>query len=87
MTTIARAIMHRRPTPLITTWLIIAAAIWGLHWFANWSPAYRELMPPVYAILAFVGVAYTLRWAWPRSKSDRRHEERRHEQRRHDEGE
>ena len=76
--------MHRRPTPLITTWLILAAAIWLLYAFGNWSPAYRGLLPPVYAILAFVGVGYTLRWAWPRSHEDRRHDERRHDKRRHE---
>ncbi|HEX2779763.1 MAG TPA: hypothetical protein VHM30_09700 [Gemmatimonadaceae bacterium] len=84
MDSTVKAIMHRRPAPLITTWLIVGAAIWLLHWFGNWSPAYRELLPPIYAILAFVGVGYTLRWGWPRSREDRRHEERRHENRRHD---
>ena len=76
--------MHRRLTPLITTWVVIGGAILVLYWFGNWSPAYQGLLPPVYAILAFVGLALTLRWGWPRSRKDRRHEERRHARRRHD---
>jgi hypothetical protein len=87
MSSTVRAIMHRRPTPLITTWLLVGGAILALHWFGNWSPAYKGLLPPVYAILAFILLGYTLRWAWPRSHQDRRHEERRHESRRHDEDE
>jgi hypothetical protein len=84
MASTVRAIMHRRVTPLITTWLLIGGAIAVLYWFGNWSPAYKPLLPPVYAILGFLLLALTLRWAWPRSRQDRRHEERRHEARRHD---
>ena len=79
--------MHRRVTPLITIWLLIGGAIALLHWFGNWSPAYKGLLPPGYALLGFLLLALTLRWAWPRSKEDRRHEERRHDRRRHDEDE
>ena len=79
--------MHRRHTGFILVLLLIAGAIWGLHWFGNWAPAYKPLLPPVYAILGFLLLALTLRWGWPRSKQDRRHEDRRHEARRHDEDE
>jgi 4-amino-4-deoxy-L-arabinose transferase-like glycosyltransferase len=74
--------MHRRHTKLIVVLLVIAGSIWGLHWFGDWSPAYKPLLPPIYIILIGVAVWYSARWMQPRTNHERRVGDRRHETRR-----
>src|SRR4051812_20555332 len=51
--------MHRRHTKFIIVLLAIALAIFGLHAFGNWSPAYKPLLPPIYIILIGVAIWYS----------------------------
>ena len=74
--------MQRRHTGFILVLLLIAGAIWGLHWFGNWSPAYTPLLPPIYVILIGVAIWYSARWLQPRTNHERREGDRRHEKRR-----
>ena len=74
--------IHRRHTTFVLVLLRIGGSIAALHWFGNWAPAYKPLLPPIYIILIGVAVWYSARWMQPRTNHDRREGDRRHEKRR-----
>ena len=73
---------HRHVGPLLTVWGVAIGAAAVLWWMENDQPALREMIDPLYYILAIVMLVVTWRWFRTRGRADRRHGDRRHSDRR-----
>jgi membrane protein implicated in regulation of membrane protease activity len=73
---------HRHPGPLLTLWGVAALIAAALYWMESSQPALREMVQPLYYIVAAGMLFTTWRWFRVRDRKDRRHGDRRRNDRR-----